>query len=155
MEHALVGTIFSALPNGWSSSILPYCCVMLCIESHTTGGLSMTLPLCKQSSDTKTNYCFLEGLGTWLTLTLLTWKIRWAPNNASKWQMGFNSAFKGLIVDDQRKCSKCNLELQHRMLHCLNSDLLIHWKIPGVVRIISNPFCNRCSKSWISLTSVA
>jgi hypothetical protein len=24
------------------------------------------------------------------------WKIGWAPNNASKWQMGFNSAFKGL-----------------------------------------------------------
>jgi len=24
------------------------------------------------------------------------WRIGWAPNNASKWQMGFNSAFKGL-----------------------------------------------------------
>jgi len=32
-----------------------------------------------------------------LTLTLLTWRIWWAPNNASRWQMGFNSAFKGLI----------------------------------------------------------
>ena len=32
-----------------------------------------------------------------LTLILLTWKIRWAPNNVSNWQMGFNSAFKGLI----------------------------------------------------------
>ena len=31
-----------------------------------------------------------------LTLILLTWRIWWA-NNASKWQMGFNSAFKGLI----------------------------------------------------------
>jgi len=31
-----------------------------------------------------------------LTLNPLTWKIWWAPNNASKWQMGFNSAFKGL-----------------------------------------------------------
>jgi hypothetical protein len=31
-----------------------------------------------------------------LTLTPLTWRIWWAPNNASKWQMGFNSAFKGL-----------------------------------------------------------
>ena len=31
-----------------------------------------------------------------LTLTLLTWRIWWAPNNASKWQMGFNSAYKGL-----------------------------------------------------------
>jgi hypothetical protein len=31
-----------------------------------------------------------------LTLILQTWKIRWAPNNASKWQMGFTLAFKGL-----------------------------------------------------------
>ena len=31
-----------------------------------------------------------------LTLILLTWRIRWARNNASKWQMGFNMAFKGL-----------------------------------------------------------
>jgi hypothetical protein len=32
-----------------------------------------------------------------LTLILLTWSIGWAPNNASRWQMGFNSMFKGLI----------------------------------------------------------
>jgi len=31
-----------------------------------------------------------------LTLTLLTWRIWWVPNNASNWQMGFNLAFKGL-----------------------------------------------------------
>jgi len=31
-----------------------------------------------------------------LTLNPLTWKIWWAPNNASRWQMGFNLAFKGL-----------------------------------------------------------
>jgi hypothetical protein len=33
-----------------------------------------------------------------LTLILLTWSIGWAPNNVSKWQMGFNLAFKGLIL---------------------------------------------------------
>jgi hypothetical protein len=32
-----------------------------------------------------------------LTLILLTWRIGWFPNTASKWQMGFHSAFKGLI----------------------------------------------------------
>ena len=32
-----------------------------------------------------------------LTLILLTWRIWRAPNNASKWQMGFNSAFKGIM----------------------------------------------------------
>jgi len=26
---------------------------------------------------------------------MLTWRIGCAPNNASKWQMGFNLAFKG------------------------------------------------------------
>jgi len=31
-----------------------------------------------------------------LTLILLMWRIWWAPNNASRQQMGFNSAFKGL-----------------------------------------------------------
>jgi hypothetical protein len=31
-----------------------------------------------------------------LTLILLTWRIWWAPNNARKLQMGFNSEFKGL-----------------------------------------------------------
>jgi hypothetical protein len=34
---------------------------------------------------------------TILTLTLLTWRIWLDPNNASRWQVGFNSAFKGLI----------------------------------------------------------
>jgi hypothetical protein len=33
----------------------------------------------------------------YLTLNPLTWKIWWAPNNASKWQTGLNSAFKGLM----------------------------------------------------------
>jgi len=31
-----------------------------------------------------------------LTLILLTWSIWRTPNNASRWQMGFNRAFKGL-----------------------------------------------------------
>jgi hypothetical protein len=38
--------------------------------------------------------CAFAGLS--LTLILLMWRIWWAPNNASKWQMEFNSEFKGL-----------------------------------------------------------
>ena len=34
-----------------------------------------------------------------LTLNLLTTTIVAPPSNASKWQMGFNSAFKGLITE--------------------------------------------------------
>ena len=33
----------------------------------------------------------------YLTLTLLKWTKWWAPASASKWRMGFNSAFKGSI----------------------------------------------------------
>jgi hypothetical protein len=33
-----------------------------------------------------------------LTLTLLTLTKWWAPTSVSKWRMGFNSAFKGLII---------------------------------------------------------
>jgi len=40
----------------------------------------------------------LELLKTSLTLSQLTWRIRWASNNASKWQMEFNSAFKWFIT---------------------------------------------------------
>jgi hypothetical protein len=46
--------------------------------------------------------CVTEVYISWscvyLTLILLTWRIWWAPNNASKWQMGFKSAFKGLMA---------------------------------------------------------
>jgi len=35
-----------------------------------------------------------------VTLILLTWRKWRTPNNASKWQMGFNSAFKGLKTDE-------------------------------------------------------
>ena len=38
-----------------------------------------------------------------LALILLTWRKWWAPNNASKQQMGFNSAFKGLIKEESIK----------------------------------------------------
>jgi len=38
------------------------------------------------------------GRKPFLTFILLMWRIWWALNNASKWQMGFNSAFKGLTL---------------------------------------------------------
>ena len=41
----------------------------------------------------------LNSKTKFLTLTLLTWRMWWAPNNASKWQMGFSSAFRGLMKE--------------------------------------------------------
>jgi len=45
-------------------------------------------------TEMKSVYCAVQT-GP-LTLILLTWRIGWVPNNAIKWQMGFNSAFKEL-----------------------------------------------------------
>jgi hypothetical protein len=56
-----------------------------------------------------------------LTLILLTWRIWSAPNNASKWQMGFNSAFKGLRVRRRRHyiSSMSRAEAFHHLSHSL------------------------------------
>ena len=42
-------------------------------------------------------HVFLQITIITLTLILLTWTIWRAPTNASKWRMGFNSTFKGLM----------------------------------------------------------
>ena len=49
------------------------------------------MPLCSQRLK------LLPVVQHFLTLILLTWRIWWAPTNASRWHMGFNSAFKGLM----------------------------------------------------------
>ena len=55
-----------------------------------------------------------------LTLILLTWRKWWTPNNASKRQMRFNSAFKGLIYIAGLQCSERHLEYSSfRLLHSL------------------------------------
>jgi len=50
-----------------------------------------------------------------INLILLMWRIWWTLNNASKWQMGFNSAFKGL------KCSLTLILLTWRIWWSLNN----------------------------------
>jgi hypothetical protein len=54
-------------------------------------------PFCLRKSDQGMMLTTLLHLVLRLTLILLTWKIWCAPNSASKLQMGFNSAFEGLI----------------------------------------------------------
>ena len=56
-----------------------------------------TLYLMSHSACCHTCYTIQLMHYPYLTLILLMWRIGWAPNNTSKWQMGFNSAFKGLI----------------------------------------------------------
>ena len=65
-----------------------------------------------------------------LTLILLTWTIWRAPNNASKWRMGFNSAFKGLI-SGQSVNAKDFVVISHEAA----MKLLPSWMSPPVVII--------------------
>ena len=44
-----------------------------------------------------------------LTLILLMWRIGWAPKNASRWQMGFNSLFKRDKIQDISLLLFCSL----------------------------------------------
>jgi len=46
--------------------------------------------------ETHVIYTVIFVLTSYLTLNLLTTTIVAPPSNGSKWQMGFNSAFKGL-----------------------------------------------------------
>ena len=48
-----------------------------------------------------------------LTFILLTWRKWLAPNNASRQQMGFNSAFKGL---NRVRFSPNSLQVRHNKL---------------------------------------
>ena len=55
-------------------------------------GIFMLMSLVKEYN--RSSMCHYHS--TILTLNLLTTTIVSPPSNASKWQMGFNSAFKGL-----------------------------------------------------------
>ena len=64
-----------------------------------------------------------------LTLILLMWRKRWTPNNASKWQMGFNSAFKGLMMGI---CSEKCVVRFHRCVNVIectytNLDIIAYY----------------------------
>ena len=64
-----------------------------------------------------------------LTLIPLTWRIGWAPNNASKWQMVFNSAFKGLN-ETQHVSGDTPPIIRGPNLH--QQPLVLHtWKVVG------------------------
>ena len=82
----------------------------LTVELYLYSPLWAVQPVQSLSACTRVHFTFfyLTGLPKqlfdWLTHTLLTWRIWWDPNNASKWQMGFNSAFKGIRCFPSRSC---------------------------------------------------
>jgi hypothetical protein len=56
-----------------------------------------------------------------LTLILPTWRIWWDANKASKWQMGFNLAFKGLNFQKHLDKSVVSVHTKHS---CLSPKLI-------------------------------
>ena len=77
---------------------------------------------------------------TKLTLMLLTWRIWWAPNNASKWQVGFNSAFKGLNLILSRRS-------RNKVCH---TDRCRRFKFSGISRPVDVSSYRRFEESsWV------
>jgi hypothetical protein len=58
---------------------------------------------------------FLQNSFLFLTLILLTWRIWRVSNNAIKWQMGFNAAFKGLTMKTSLDTSSNMKGAQHHL----------------------------------------
>ena len=71
---------------------------------------------------------------TALTLNLLTTTIVTPPSNASKWQMGFNSTFKGLMQGEL---------LRNGLVLCKRSDLsgvssgLFIWNLVSITNFLT------------------
>ena len=66
-----------------------------------------------------------------LTLNLLRTTIVAPPSNASKWQMGFNSAFKGL--------KNVNIPVATYQTHCRQNTVTLSWNFPSTQ--ISRKYC--------------
>jgi hypothetical protein len=74
-----------------------------CRSFNRLSAVDLNLKLSYESWDNVFSYndvneSFNNFLDTYLTLILLTWTKWRAPASASKWWMGFNSAFKGLKI---------------------------------------------------------
>jgi len=57
-----------------------------------------------------------------LTLILLVWRIWWGPNNGSKWQTGFNSAFKGLNLQGAGHPGQAHVSHASRSAYTLHGN---------------------------------
>jgi hypothetical protein len=103
--HSIYGTLwlllqcFSRVRKTANSDYkLRHVCLSVCVEQ-----LGSPLDAFSLNLMFMTKYIFfrksLERFLVSVTLILLTWRIWWAPNNASRWRMGFNLVFKGLKSD--------------------------------------------------------
>ena len=93
---SVLNYITSCSDNNFANSSLQLFKTLLIMNGiHGVESLQINL-LCRihDEADNKHASTHLEGSLNRLNLTLLTWRIWRAPNNASKLQMGFKRAFK-------------------------------------------------------------
>ena len=103
----------------WCSPLLLYAAVMFKLPHHKhiftfpkhfvvdVNIRCNTLPVSAYSKCLSFYSLLVTSCTTSLTLNLLKWRIWRAPKNASRWQMGFNSAFKGLKFNNCTLCPHC------------------------------------------------
>jgi len=116
---------------------LENCCIWLVIYLNCTMMHGITNLKLKKNAR---NSCQI------LILILLMWRIGWVPNNASRWQMRFKSAFKGLKkLDFYRKIfwQTRKYQMQHLegsatpVLYIGRTVLIIHSLCSGRIRFDS------------------
>jgi hypothetical protein len=78
-----------------------------------------------------------------LTLYLLTWRIWWAPNNASKEQTGFNLAFKG---SSHVGCDAVSLGEMLTTTPRITMPSLSGWLYPEDKGTLLSPSLSKCRK---------
>jgi len=108
----------------------------ICINSDTVCSPDfsgqVSIQKCSLSTPSKKEPAYKQA-GSYirgLTLILLMWRIGRAPNNASRWQMEFNSGFKGLI----KLFLIMNMSYLQITITDLNYKLCLH--IPKVLKNI-------------------
>ena len=138
LDRAATGTAIWAVnyKNIWKAykelfSYLSVFCASLFISMHDTYG-TRDLKY-EQQVDNWGVHRYRQSiwhplLGTFispLTLYLLTWRIWWAANDASKGQVGYNSAFKGLNEE---------LNSIYHLLALLGGHHILHFSVIRVKR---------------------
>ena len=102
-----------------------------------------------------------SSLGTWLLFFSVPIYTEWMENSWSNVLLGESTPqYKNKVLYEHRPSAakiwpKCPPWFSTSEVSRVKSFRLTQWIIPGVTRIISNPFCVRCYKSWPSLTAVA
>jgi len=109
-------------------------------------GCTIFFHISHKSLDIQTKKKGYSTYNVCLTLILLMWRIGWAPNNASKWQMEFKFAFKGLIFLDPcvavwisrntNKMRPCNRIYYYKVYWRLNMFRAAHRSSSGALNYL-------------------